>query len=291
MNLIKHLEKIGFTRLEAQIYLALQGEPPMSAYQLAKKVEMSRPAIYNALEHMLEKGMVEVVPNETLLYTAQEPAVLLEKMQTEMQAGLSAAKKELEQYRQSKYQETTTNFKGFQTAIARAKEILRNAEQEVYINADFDLSCFKEELEMLQKKGIKTVIFSFYDIAVMPCKAEAESQKIETCLKGIESCSNGIDAYSQGIETYSHGRSIKDHAPSRFMLAADSEIALIADGSAAFESWKGTVSNNRLFVEIITEHIHNDIYLLKLKNKYGKEIYDDFLYLNTSFEQKRREEK
>lgn len=270
MNLIKHLEKIGFTRLEAQIYLALQGESPMSAYQLAKKVEMSRPAIYNALEHMLEKGMVEVVPNETLLYTAQEPAVLLEKMQTEMQAGLSAAKKELEQYRQSKYQETTTNFKGFQTAISRAKEILRNAEQEVYINADFDLSCFKEELETLQKKGIKTVIFSFYDIAVMPCKAEDNAKKI-------------------GI--YSHGRSIKDHTPSRFMLAADCEIALIADGSAAFESWKGTVSNNRLFVEIITEHIHNDIYLLKLKNKYGKEIYDDFLYLNTSFEQKRREEK
>lgn len=54
-----------FSKLKAQIYLALLGTEPLSAYQLAKRIEISRTSIYNALEHMLEKGMVEMAPGET----------------------------------------------------------------------------------------------------------------------------------------------------------------------------------------------------------------------------------
>jgi len=93
MNLIENLERLNFSRLEAQIYLALLDSEPMSAYQLAKKIEMSRPAIYNSLEHMLDKGMVSVIPNSTSLYTAQSPEVILEKIKTEMTEGLAVAKK------------------------------------------------------------------------------------------------------------------------------------------------------------------------------------------------------
>ena len=72
MKLQETLEHLNFSRLEAQIYMALIGSEPMSAYQLAKKIAIARPSIYNALEHMLDKGMVELVPDQTALYTAQE---------------------------------------------------------------------------------------------------------------------------------------------------------------------------------------------------------------------------
>ena len=80
MKLQETLERLNFSRLEAQIYMALIGSEPMSAYQLAKKIAIARPSIYNALEHMLDKGMVELVPDQTALYTAQEPEVLLGRM-------------------------------------------------------------------------------------------------------------------------------------------------------------------------------------------------------------------
>ena len=73
MKLQETLEHLNFSRLEAQIYMALIGSEPMSAYQLAKKIAIARPSIYNALEHMLDKGMVELVPDQTALYAAQEP--------------------------------------------------------------------------------------------------------------------------------------------------------------------------------------------------------------------------
>lgn len=263
MDILNSLEKLNFTRLEAQLYLALLESKPLSAYQLAKIVNMSRPAIYNALEHMIAKGIVQTIPNETKLYLAEKPSILLERIGLEVKQNLEKAKQELIQYKEEKYDEMTLNFKGFESALAKAREIIATAEKDIYINADFKLHDIEEQLQKAIKRRINVVIFSFYDIG------------------------SPID----GISYYSHNRKLlKNHLPSRLMLTVDETIALIADGSVFFESWKGTISNNSLFIKIISEHIHNDIYLLKLRNKYGKEIYDDFIYLNTNFEKRQKED-
>ena len=47
--------------------------------------------------------------------------------------------------------------------------------------------------------------------------------------------------------------------------------------------WIASVTNNPLIVDIITEHIHNDIYLLKLRDRFGSEIYNE-LKIGSEFE-------
>lgn len=262
MKIQENLEKLNFSKLEAQIYLALLGSEPLSAYQLAKKIEISRTSIYNALEHMLEKGMVEMVPNDTALYIAQEPEVILGKMRFEMTRAMEESEKQLKDYRELKRENINLVFRGIDTAIFKAKDILKNAKNEVYMNADFDLSCFDEELRMLKEKKVRVVVFSFYDLDL------------------------GDD-----VEFYSHYRNMnQDHVASRFMLVVDNEISLIADKGGELQEWNGTVSNNVLFIKILSEHIHNDIYLLKLRDRYGKEIYDNNLYLKTAFEARQKDE-
>ena len=166
MKLQETLEHLNFSRLEAQIYMALIGSEPMSAYQLAKKIAIARPSIYNALEHMLDKGMVELVPDQTALYAAQEPEVLLGRMQAEMTANLSLARQQLEEYETAKQPEVHFVFRGFETAMARAGKLLEDAREEVYLNADFDLSRFAETFHRLKKKGVRIVAFSFYDLGL-----------------------------------------------------------------------------------------------------------------------------
>lgn len=262
MLIQENLEKLNFTKLEAQIYLALLGTEPLSAYQLAKKIDISRTSIYNALEHMLEKGMVQMVPENTALYTAQEPAVILGKMRYEMTKAMEESEKQLKEYGKLKRENVNYIFKGFETAIFKAKSMLEQAENEVYINADFDLDFFQEEFAKLKERNIRVVVFSFYKIKV------------------------GGD-----VEFYSHDRpQNKAHTPSRLMLVVDNEISLIADRGTGLQEWSGTVSNNGLTVKILSEHIHNDIYLLKLRDTYGKEIYGDNLYLKTAFEQRQKNE-
>ena len=213
MKLQETLERLNFSRLEAQIYMALIGSEPMSAYQLAKKIAIARPSIYNALEHMLDKGMVELVPDQTALYAAQEPEVHFV-------------------------------FRGFETAIARAGKLLEDAREEVYLNADFDLSCFAETFHRLKKKGVRIVAFSFYDL--------------------------GLNR--EDVEFYTHGGMLTAHQPSRLMLVTDRQMTLTAD-CGAFANWSGTDSNNGLMVKILSEHIQHDITLLQLQEKYGLEMH------------------
>ena len=256
MSIQENLEKLNFSKLEAQIYLALLGTEPLSAYQLAKKIEIARPSIYNALEHMLEKGMVEMVPGDTALYIAQEPKVLFGKMRFEMTRAMEETEKQLKDYRELKRENLHLVFKGFETVIYKAKAILRNAGNEVYINSDFDLSCFADELKILKDRKVRVIVFSFYDLDI------------------------GCD-----VEFYSHNRKrTQDHTASRLVLVADNEISLVADFGGELQGWNGTLSNNNQFIRLLSEHIHNDIYLLKLRDRYGKEIYGQDLLLKTAFE-------
>lgn len=223
--------------------MALIGSEPMSAYQLAKKIAIARPSIYNALEHMLDKGMVELVPDQTALYTAQEPEVLLGRMQAEMTRTFLSPGNSWKNTRRRSSRRCFV-FRGFETAIARAGKLLEDAREEVYLNADFDLSCFAETFHRLKKKGVRIVAFSFYDL--------------------------GLNR--EDVEFYTHGGMLTAHQPSRLMLVTDRQVTLTAD-CGAFANWSGTVSNNGLMVKILSEHIQHDITLLQLQEKYGLEIH------------------
>ena len=88
MEIYDVLEELRFNKLESQIYLTLLEEGRMSAYQLAKKIDIARTSIYNALEHMQEKGFVLLVPEKTAIYIAQAPEVLLHKIETKLQKSI-----------------------------------------------------------------------------------------------------------------------------------------------------------------------------------------------------------
>lgn len=112
-GLLDSLEGLGFTALESKIYLALLEYGPMSPYQIAKKIDISRSSIYNALEHMVSKGMVAVVPEDTVLYVAQEPQVLLGKVEGDYIRNLKQAKTGLEHFLETRYEEKYAIISGF----------------------------------------------------------------------------------------------------------------------------------------------------------------------------------
>jgi hypothetical protein len=91
----------------------------------------------------------------------------------------------------------------------------------------------------------------------------------------------------QEVEVYSHERErTAKNTDSRIMIVADENLVLIADADNARGNWSGTVSNNKLMKDVIREHIHNDIYMLKLRDIYGKEMYEK-IHINTSQETKK----
>ncbi|MDF2820640.1 MAG: putative transcriptional regulator [Clostridiales bacterium] len=256
VEIIDCLTKLNFTKLEAQVYLVLLESGPLSGYQVAKKIEISRSSIYNALDHMYEKGIVMLLSDKTSTYVAEKPETLFNKLNYEYIENSKKAIRGLTELFETKHEERHSNFKGFESAIFKTKELLNAAESEVYINMDFDLSYFREELVSLNKRGVRIVVFSFYQINT-----------------------TNID-----IELYSHNRPVNPTtSPSRLMIVVDNKVTLLADTYKERATWLGTITNNSLMVSIIAEHIHNDIYLLKLRNNYGF-IFDDKVSLHTKFE-------
>lgn len=260
-----HLEEtltdLGFSSLESKIYLALLAGGKMSAYQLAKSIEISRPSIYNALEHMLHKGIIESIPNPTALYIAVEPEILLEKLQKTYTNNIKTARSELQSFRTRIYDEQYANLHGAEVIIEKIRYLIQHTNRELYINTDMDLNIFKSDFETAVRHGVRVAVFSFYDF----------SPEVKD------------------VEIYSHKRPIKEnHAPTRFMMAVDEEQTLVVDIRDSKEDWKAVVTDNRLMVKIVSEHIHNDIYLLNIRNRYGREIYEDYLHIHTAFEDRER---
>lgn len=241
------LEGLGFTSLENKIYLTLLDNKAMSPYQLAKKIDISRPSIYNALEHMVTKGMVEVVPGDTVMYIAQQPEVLLGRIEHEYNDNLKAAREGLKNFQETSYEEKYANLEGFDLMIEKARYMLSIAKNEVFINTDIDLTILKDDIKNAISRGVRVVVFSFIE---MPSVLD-------------------------GVEIYSHNRLRKeDNSNTRFMIVADELMVMIADCHKGRGIWKGTVTNNKLMRNIVIEHIHNDIYMLKLRNIYGSDLYE-----------------
>ena len=131
MDIEKELEKLNFSKLEAQIYLALIEANPLSAYQIAKKIEISRTSIYNALEHMLDKGVVLLIPNDTSLYIPQEPDIIFEKRYKETVEAIDNAKQSLKVYKENKRNNSYLVLKEFDSIVLKVKEILKKAKNEI----------------------------------------------------------------------------------------------------------------------------------------------------------------
>ena len=257
-DLLTCLEGLGFTSLENKIYLTLLDNKAMSPYQLAKKIDISRPSIYNALEHMVTKGMVEVVPGDTVMYIAQQPEVLLGRIEHEYIDNLKVAREGLKNFQETSYDEKYANLEGFELMIEKARYILSIAKNEVFINTDIDLSVLKDDIEDATLRGVRVVVFSFLEMPLV------------------------ID----GLEIYSHNRIRKtDNSNTRFMIVADEIMVMIADCNKARGIWKGTVTNNKLMRNIVIEHIHNDIYMLKLRDIYGSDLYEK-IHIDTNKEKK-----
>lgn len=243
-NVINSLMSINFSRNEAQVYMYLLENPGMTVYQIAKDLNISRSSIYPIVEKMYEDGSLLLEAKDKELYYAEEPNALLNKLSSSHSKNVSHAKAVLNRVSKKSKRETYLNVVTYQALIAKAKTMMLEAKKEVYLNTDIDSEEFKEVFLSLLKSGVRVVFFSF----------------------------RSIPHPIQGIEIYSHEYSLEES--NRLMLVVDYENVLVGNINANRDEWLGTYTNNPLMVKIISEHIHHDIYLLKIKRKLGMNFFE-----------------
>lgn len=129
---IHFLEELGLTRNEAKVYLALIDEGASRAGWITRKTGIHRRNVYDAIEMLIQKGMVSYIKeNNVRLYSAVEPNRLLEMLK-EREDNFRSILPELEQkfnFIQSKKE--TVFYRGkqalkaiFDDQLKEGKEIL-----------------------------------------------------------------------------------------------------------------------------------------------------------------------
>lgn len=140
------------------------------------------------------------------------------------------------------------HVQGLKDITKTAKGMLRKAKKQVYINSDFPITELYEELQFLVDNNIDVYIFSFYELGRVPL----------------------------GVNVFSHEHKMKiDHVCTRLLIAVDEIEVFFAESEPDRAEWRGTRTNNGLMVKVVCEHIHNDIYLLLLREKFGRDLYDE----------------
>ncbi|MBU1973818.1 MAG: helix-turn-helix domain-containing protein, partial [Nanoarchaeota archaeon] len=75
--MIIKLKKLGLSPYEAKSYIVLVKFGPLSGKNIAKKAEVPPTSVYRNLESLREKGFVQILQKEPLIYQAVDPEVAI----------------------------------------------------------------------------------------------------------------------------------------------------------------------------------------------------------------------
>lgn len=273
------LVRLGFSQTEAKVYCAMVSEEKMNGYQIAKLLGTSRSSVYAALENLLDKGAIVSILGQTSEYAVVDPGQLIDKITSKYKKSAETAKNLLEQLssrrRASNY---FCNIQGWQNLLDEIKSMVDSAEKEILMNSSIDLKPLVENLDKAKRRGVRIIVFSWLN----------------------------LELYNLDIELYCNDVSLLKSPQKRFIMVADNNSCILCsndrnefipykeivknDGSlcsmlsAEDKDFLGVRTDNRLLVNLMAEHIHFDIYLNKLRIKYGGEIITPDIHINSIME-------
>ena len=258
MDVILELQKFGLTNIEAEVYHELLKSPNSNGSQISKKIDTPRTSVYMALDRLYALGYVYLVPaeNERKNYIAVEPENLMPKLKEDFIQTADFLKEELSKVQIKNNLEQTFNLKGEESIYDKVRELILKAKKEIYLNTNINLETFKDAIDEAIKNNVRIILFSFE--------------------KHVN--------YTLNIEVYNKTETpISNGNRRRIMLVVDMEDTLVANSK--FSEFSGIYTRNELMVEIIAEHVHNDIYLTELEKTYEEGFWDK-ISLNTMKENK-----
>lgn len=246
--IINNLEKIGLSSKEAEVYYELVKTPLANGSQIAKKLGYPRTSIYDTLSKLQNKGYIlSLQEGEITSYTPINPKDFLSRVKHEVKSATDVLDREFKNI-ESNSDETQFYNLNSETGInERITQILNSTEKEVYINTNQDLGEFGHIFKKLKAKGVRVILFSF--------------EKRDYKNLGIE-CH-----YREGLGQEASSKT------KRILIVSDMKRAVIASNYGG--KFTGTYSENNLLVNIVAEHIHNDIYIMRLEKNFSGDFWQD----------------
>jgi len=177
-EIIQSLTELGFTPMEAQVYIALLADSPQSGYGLAKKLGKPAAYIYRAVDALEKKGALLKQQGETKLLRATPYDEFIHQLEEGFRARLTRAEKNLKSIRSEGWDDHIYALSTVEQVYERAKGMLLRANDlvSVYIYpAPYEQ--LRDELETVSARGVFVGMVTY----------EAIQTKVNACVQATAS--------------------------------------------------------------------------------------------------------
>jgi sugar-specific transcriptional regulator TrmB len=153
---------LGFTKYEAKAYVSLLHDYPVTRYELSKNSGVPRSAIYDVIRRLESRGAVSVISTKPEKYLPLPPEQFLKMLEQRYQQKIQIFHQSLSEMETKVEPEQLWNLSGYTNLISKAKDMIKEANGEIYLSAwRSEILEFEKELMEAEKRGIKIVLFSF----------------------------------------------------------------------------------------------------------------------------------
>lgn len=132
---VQLLEELGLTEYEARCFVGLSRVPKASAKEISDLSEVPRSRVYDAVERLHRRGLVDVQQSEPRQYRALSKDAALEILREEYDSTLNAAEEALSGLRRSEHleEEGVWAIADHDHVTNRIGSLIEDGEDEVYV--------------------------------------------------------------------------------------------------------------------------------------------------------------
>jgi sugar-specific transcriptional regulator TrmB len=180
---ITALTDLGFTALEAEVYLHLLTESPATGYRIAQRLGKPTANVYKALESLEQKGTVLVEEGPNRLARPVDPDEILSQAERGFQARRERAARALAQAHSSARDQKLYPLRGYDQVIERTRSMLDRAERLVILDIfPSPLGELRASIESAIARGVE-VALEVYEPVDLPGADVVLSWTPETTLQ------------------------------------------------------------------------------------------------------------
>lgn len=154
---VDQLTLLGFSRYEAQAYVALLRRSPLTGYELAKASGVPRPNIYAVLDRLEERGAVMRVDEAgTTQFAPIASEELVGRLHRDFERTLDDARDTLSEIGEKVQWKPVMNTHGYEAALTLAKDIVRSSRRELLLAVwPPEAEALARETEAAFRRGIR----------------------------------------------------------------------------------------------------------------------------------------
>ena len=153
---IQSLVDLGFTPMEAQVYISLLAESPMSGYSIAKKLGKPAAYVYRAIDALEKKGAVLKEVGTTRQLRATPIEEFINQLNTDYAARLSGAADNLSSINREDWDDKIYTLSTIEQLFERVSSMLDRAQTTIYLDLYPEPHRrLKQKLEAAVERGTK----------------------------------------------------------------------------------------------------------------------------------------